>query len=67
MIILDRYEGEWAVLETDDGIKSVPLSLLKEKFPVGSVLLFSNGEYILEEKETKTRREKLIGLQDSLF
>ena len=30
-------------------------------------LIFKNGKYFLDEKKTNARREKLIGLQDSLF
>lgn len=67
MIILDRYEGEFAVIEDNGVIKSISKNELEGDIPEGSVLVIKNGKYFLDNKQTNARREKLIGLQDSLF
>ena len=67
MIILERLSGNLAILEIDGVITEIDRKLLVGNIKEGSVLTEDKGKYFLDPKETKTRREKLIGLQDSLF
>ncbi len=67
MIILDRYEGEYALIEEDGIIKKVVKERVENSANEGSVLTFKDGKYFLDKAKTKARREKLIELQDSLF
>lgn len=67
MIVLDRFEGDIAVIEDNGIMKSIPHYMIEKGVKAGSVLLLKNGKYILDVDKTKARREKLIGLQDSLF
>lgn len=67
MIVLDRFEGNIAVIDDNGVMKNIPCEMVDETVKEGSVLYFKNGKYFLDEDKTKARREKLIGLQDSLF
>ncbi len=66
--ILDRIEGDKAVLECENG-KFVTLDIksLPKKISEGDVLYFEEGSYFLDESETERRKEKIKGLMDSLF
>ena len=67
MIILDRFEGEFAVIEEDGVIKNIPKALVDKEATEGSVLIKKDNKYFLDKKNTAARREKIVGLQDSLF
>lgn len=67
MIVLERYTGELAVLEIDGLLLEVPRTTLIGEIAEGTVLRKENDRYIADPEATKTRREYLAGLQDSLF
>lgn len=67
MIVLDRFEGDYAVVEEDGIIKNIPKELLGEKIPEGSVIVKKGEKYFLDEKNSAARRKKLAELQNSLF
>ena len=55
--IIDRFEGEFAVLEREaGGTFDVPKSELPPCME-GDVLVYDNGIYIVDEEETKRRKE----------
>ncbi len=57
--IIDRFEGEFAVLEKETG---GTIDVPKDKIPnakEGDVILFENGAYIINEEETQRRREMI--------
>lgn len=64
MIILDRFEGEWAVLEWDGKTFSFPRVLLPRDCREGDVLQVSCS---VDPNETSRRREKVKKLEDELF
>ena len=57
MIIIDRFEGNLAVLETDDGMKNIERSLLPENAAEGDVLVY-DGSWTVDTAATKQRRER---------
>ena len=67
MIILERLSGDVAILEIDGVTTEINRENLVGKIKEGSVLIEKNGKFFLDIEATKTRREKLVGLQDSLF
>lgn len=67
MILLERYAGNLAVLEIDGKLCEVPRAALVGEITEGTVLREENGRYLADPEATKTRRERLAGLQDSLF
>jgi len=57
--IIDRFEEGYAVLEREDGkIQNVLKSSLPE-VKKGDVIIFENGVYTVDNKETE-RRKKII-------
>lgn len=67
MIILERFSGKLAILEIDGVAMETNRENLVGEITEGSVLIEKNGKFFLDIEATKTRREKLAGLQDSLF
>ena len=59
MTIIDRFEGEYAVLETDSGMKNVLRDMLPEEAREGDVVELKNGAYTVNKKATEKRRRKL--------
>ena len=57
MIIIDRFEGSLAVLETDDGMINVERSLLPENAAEGDVLIL-DGSWNVDTAATEQRRER---------
>ena len=57
MIIIDRFEGSLAVLETDDGMINVERSLLPENAAEGDVLVY-DGSWTVDTAATEQRRER---------
>ena len=56
MIILERFEGDIAVLETDDGIANVSRTELPEEACDGDVLVFSGDCWSIDREKTDERR-----------
>ena len=67
MIILDRFEGDFAVIYQDDVLKNIPKELVDINAKEGTVLIKKENKYYLDEKNTAVRREKIAELQESLF
>ena len=57
MIIIDRFEGDLAVLETDDGMINVERSLLPENAAEGDVLVYKSS-WTVDTAATEQRRER---------
>ena len=67
MIILDRFEGDFAVIYEDDALKNIPKELVDINAKEGTVLIKKENKYYLDEKNTAVRRKKIAELQESSF
>lgn len=67
MIILERFEGDTAVLEIDGILKNIPKSMLKGEIKEGTVLVLKDNMYLPDSAATAYRRKKIAALQDDLF
>ena len=56
MIVIDRFEGDIAVLETDSGMVDVQRNILPENASEGDVIAEVNGAYIIDNEATEARR-----------
>ncbi|WP_338826310.1 hypothetical protein MTBGP_11180 [Moorella thermoacetica] len=65
MFIIDRFEGQWAVIETDDRKTfNLPRSILPCDAKEGDVVtLIAN----INRRDTEMRREKAQSLLDNFF
>jgi hypothetical protein len=62
MLIIDRFEGEYAVVETSTGFVNIPRTELPPGALEGDVL-----ELILDSKNAAARKERIDGMMDQLF
>ncbi|MBR1811657.1 MAG: DUF3006 domain-containing protein [Clostridia bacterium] len=68
MIIIDRIEDGVAVLETEeDTFLQIPASQLPTGAREGSVLIYKDGEYLLDAQTEAARRDRLFRLQQMLL
>ena len=65
--IIDRFEGDFAVLEKEDGGTVDVKKELLEGACEGDVIIFENGEYIIDAKETQMRRKNIEEKMRRLF
>ncbi len=60
MIVLDRFEGSYAVLETDSGSMNIPREQLPQDACEGDVLVLSCGRYFADKAATMERRREML-------
>lgn len=58
-MIIDRFEGGIAVVETDEGIIDISREYLPENAAEGDVIVQTCGGYIVDEQATAERRRKI--------
>ena len=67
-VIIDRFEGNYAVCETED---KKYINILKSELPQGikegDVLICVNDKWFIDDKTTKERKEKIKNKLNSLF
>lgn len=67
MIILDRYEGEYAVIEVDKHMINIDKSLLEENIKEGDVLILKEGRYYKDQKATNARKRDMTARFSKLW
>ena len=66
--IVDRIEGDKAVLECENGdMVNLELKALPKSIKEGDVINFHENSYFLNSDETKARKEKIKNLMNSLL
>lgn len=64
MFIIDRFEGDWAVIEYEKRTFNIPKTLLPKDAQEGDVLTI---EISLNNEATEERKNRIQGLMDDLF
>ncbi|MGB9793044.1 MAG: DUF3006 domain-containing protein [Thermacetogeniaceae bacterium] len=64
MLVIDRFEGEWAVVEYKGRTFNLPRSLLPREVGEGSVIRIS---VTVDQEATKAREKTIERLADELF
>lgn len=67
MLLVDRIDGNTAVIEDGENHFEVPRSELAPDVREGDAVLFENGVYRKDTDATEQRRQDIIKLQDSLW
>ncbi len=64
MLIIDRFEGDYAVVEDSetDIVKNINKTLIDKTAKEGDVLSFENGAYIVDMEATERRRREISEL-----
>ncbi|OJE41967.1 pyruvate kinase [Bacillus proteolyticus] len=65
--IIDRFEGELAVIELKSITIDVPRSKLPSSAKEGDVLIIEDDKYTIDKKETDKRKREIQNLIDKLF
>lgn len=58
-MIIDRFEGDFAVVETEQGIINILISQLPESAEEGDIIYSENGVYLIDEEATADRRKMI--------
>lgn len=66
MIVVDRFEGDYAVLETDSGMIDVEKSRLADDIGEGDVLFEKDGFYFKDSEATDSRRQEILKMMKKL-
>lgn len=67
MLILDRFEGNFAVIEDNGVMKNIPREVVDNDIKEGSVVIKIGERYVLDKENSAARRKKISELQNSLF
>lgn len=64
MLIIDRFEGDMAVIEYEGGTFNLPRNLLPSEVREGDVIKIL---ITVDKEETENRRKRIQGLMDDVF
>jgi len=68
LVIVDRIEGQLAVIEFPDRTtKDVPLNELPKELKPGDCFWYRNGHYVVAPEETIKRKAVIIELMKSMW
>ncbi len=67
MIIIDRFEDDFAVCEIDGGMVDIKRSLLPSDAREGSIITEKGGRYVIDTAAENERRNRLFDMQNDLF
>ena len=62
MLVIDRFEGEYAVVESSKGMISIPRSDLPAECREGDILRLQ-----IDQNSTTERKKRIEGLMNNLF
>lgn len=65
--IIDRFEGDLAVVEFENKMKVIPIAELPLNADVGDVLLFENGKVTVSKDETEKLRKEIKDLMNEVW
>lgn len=67
MLIVSNISEGIAVIEDGEISFDIPAGALPDNAKEGDVILWENGEYLVDEKATAERRSKIIEMQNNLW
>lgn len=65
--IIDRFEGDLAVIEFDHEMKDIPKSQLPKNATIGDVLLFQDDKITIDKTATDKLAKEIEDLANELF
>jgi hypothetical protein len=65
--IVDRFEGEFVVIEIDGVTKDIMKSDVDDHVKAGDSVLFLDSKWIVDENETKKRSKEIKKLMDDVW
>lgn len=65
--IVDRFEGEYAVIEVDGKTRDIKRNLIADSVRVSDVVILKNGNWERDSDETDKRKKEVKKLMDSVW
>lgn len=65
--IVERFEGEYAVIEVDGETRDVKRNLIADSVRVSDVVILKNGKWERDSDETLKRKKEVKKLMDSVW
>lgn len=65
--IVDRFEGEYAVIEFDGKTEDILKSELPDEVTAGDTLIFEDGKVAIDKEDTAQRKKEIDNLMDELL
>jgi len=65
--IINRFEGDLAVIEFNDTMKDIPKATLPKKADIGDVLIFPGDKIIIDTKKKAKLKQEIEDLMEELF
>ncbi|UZJ78634.1 DUF3006 domain-containing protein [Fictibacillus sp. KU28468] len=65
--IIDRFEGEYAVIEIGNETKDILKSSLPKQAKVGDVIYFKDDKIVVDKEETEKLRKEIEDLMDEVW
>ncbi|MCL1824292.1 MAG: DUF3006 domain-containing protein [Oscillospiraceae bacterium] len=60
MMIIDRFESEYAIIEDNENRLEIKRTLLPENAKEGDVIVVKNKAFSVDEEETEKRRKEIL-------
>ncbi len=67
MLVIDRFEGDYAVCECQGEIVNIRRGLIAKDAHEGDVLVWAENAYLVDIGQTKSRRKFVQNKVDRLF
>lgn len=65
--VIDRFEGEWVVIEIEGTTRDFPRTSLPKEMKVGDAVIIDNGSIRPNNQESAKRKSDMEQLMDELF
>lgn len=65
--IVDRFEGEYAVIEIDGQTKDIHKCEVDSAAAAGDCVRFVNGKWVVDVKRSEQRKQRLQKLMDEVW
>lgn len=67
MLVIDRFEGDIAIVEDDESIINIPRNKLPFDAKEGDILVLSDGKYLVDDVATENKKKELENRFSKLF
>ncbi|RXY98381.1 DUF3006 domain-containing protein [Fictibacillus sp. S7] len=65
--IIDRIEGEYAVVEIGNETRDILRSILPKNVQTGDVVYFQGDKVLVDKEQTEKRRKEIEDLMDEIW
>lgn len=65
--IVDRFEGNYAVIEIDGETKDIPRTQVSDHVQAGDVVIFKEGKWERDQEATVKRTNEIKKLMESVW